>query len=91
MEPVVAVITGSRVEQVWFVEENLWFIVKYYQNKRQIQWKWQTVDGERSVPAAWRGSDGPDPTDRANLISNDTLVDQHHHYPSVLRQPMLMT
>ncbi|CAG0985579.1 hypothetical protein ANRL4_02149 [Anaerolineae bacterium] len=52
-------------------------VVKYYQKKRRIQWKWQAVDS-KMVPAPLGGDlTGPNPTDRAKSDSKRHIwVDQ---------------
>ena len=63
-------------------ESGLWkkiyrLIVKYYQKKRRIQWKWQAVDS-KMVPAPLGGDlTGSNPTDRAKSGSKRHIwVDQ---------------
>lgn len=67
-------------------ESGLWkkiyrLIVKYYQKKRRIRWKWQAVDS-KMVPAPLGGDlTGPNPTDRAksgskphHIFANEIMV-----------------
>lgn len=63
-------------------ESGLWkkiyrLIVKHYQKKRRIKWKWQAVDS-KMVPAPLGGDlTGPNPTDRAKSGSKRHIwVDQ---------------
>lgn len=63
-------------------ESGLWkkiyrLIVKYYQKKRRIKWKWQAIDS-KMVPAPLGGDlTGPNPTDRAKSGSKRHIwVDQ---------------